>query len=55
MLTADAFLQVVTSTAEALAKAQYAATKDPHSCALMYTALQRKALLTVGAPGRSAA
>ena len=40
-------LQVVKGRAEALAKAQYARRKDPHDCALMYVALQRKQLLLV--------
>jgi hypothetical protein len=33
------------STAEALAKAQFAATKDAHEPALMYAALGKKAVL----------
>jgi hypothetical protein len=33
------------STAEALARAQYAATKDPHDCALLYLALGKKQLV----------
>lgn len=35
--------------AEELAKAQYAATRDPGACALLYAALGKKSLLQ-GAP-----
>jgi hypothetical protein len=31
-----------------LAKAQFAARRDPHDCALMYIALGKKSLLQVG-------
>ena len=37
--------QVLRSQAEALARAQYARTKDPHDCALVYVALGRKSVL----------
>lgn len=33
--------------AERLAKARFAETKDPSSCALLYAALRKKALLQV--------
>jgi hypothetical protein len=36
---------VLRSTAEALAKAQYAVAKDPHEPALMYAALGKKGVL----------
>jgi hypothetical protein len=35
------------ATAEELAKAQFAATRDPHECALMYIALKKKATFQV--------
>ena len=43
----QAAAQVIIAWAEALAKAQYARRKDPHDCALMYVALQKKQLLLV--------
>ncbi len=40
-------LQVVLARAEALAKAQFARSRDAHDCALMYVALKKKQLLLV--------
>ncbi len=40
-------LQVVLARAEALAKAQFAGSRDAHDCALMYVALKKKQLLLV--------
>jgi len=40
-------LQVVLARAEALAKAQFARSRDAHGCALMYVALKKKQLLLV--------
>lgn len=40
-------LQVVLARAEALAKAQFARSRDAHECALMYVALEKKQLLLV--------
>ena len=37
----------VRQLAEQLAKAQFAAKRDPHDCALMYIALGKKTLLQV--------
>jgi len=37
----------VTEHAEALAKAQFAARRDAHDCALLYLGLGRRALLQV--------
>ena len=37
----------VRQLAEKLAKAQFAAKRDPHDCALMYIALGKKTLLQV--------
>ena len=37
----------VRALAEQLAKAQFAAKRDPHNCALMYIALGKKTLLQV--------
>ena len=42
--------QAVRKQAEALAKAQFAARRDPHDCALLYIALGRRALLQVNLP-----
>jgi hypothetical protein len=36
---------VLRSTAESLAKAQYAVAKDPHEAALLYAALRKKGVL----------
>ncbi len=38
---------MVRQQAEALAKAQFAAKRDPHDCALLYVALGKKTLLQV--------
>lgn len=38
----------VRAQAEALAKAQFAARRDPQDCALLYIALGRRALLQAG-------
>ena len=40
----------VRQLAEQLAKAQFAAKRDPHACALMYIALGKKTLLQVRHP-----
>lgn len=42
--------KVLRSTAEALAKAQFAERRDAHDCALMYLALGRRSLLQVYPP-----
>ncbi len=45
----------VRQLAEQLAKAQFAARRDPHDCALMYIALGKKTLLQVTCTGLSSA